>query len=69
MTYPKLINKDLENNSFELDLKRLDESPNNNEASFITTFQSKSQLLKIREDLFKFDKELEITFLDNTKIF
>ena len=59
----------LERNSFEVDLKRLDESPLTNEASFITTFQNKAQLLKLRNDLFKLDNELEVTFLDNTKIF
>ena len=59
----------LEKNSFEVDLKRLDESPTTNEASFITTFQNKAQLLKLRDDLFKLDNELEVTFLDNTKIF
>ena len=59
----------LERNSFEVDLKRLDESPLNNEASFVTTFQDKAQLLQLRDDLFKFDNQLEVTFLDNTKIF
>jgi len=59
----------LERNSFEVDLKRLDESPSTNEASFITTFQDKAQLLQLRDDLFKFDNQLEVTFLDNTKIF
>ena len=59
----------LERNSFEVDLKRLDESPLTNEASFITTFQDKAQLLQLRDDLFKFDNQLEVTFLDNTKIF
>ena len=59
----------LERNSFEVDLKRLDESPSTNEASFVTAFQDKAQLLQLREDLFKFDNQLEVTFLDNTKIF
>ena len=59
----------LEKNSYEIDLKRLDESPSNNEASFVTTFQDKAQLLQLRDDLFKFDNQLEVTFLDNTKIF
>ena len=59
----------LEKNTAEIDLKRLDESPSTNEISFITTFQNKGQLLKLREELFKFDNELEITFLDNTKVF
>lgn len=59
----------LERNSFEVDLKRLDESPSTNEASFVTAFQDKAQLLQLRDDLFKFDNELEVTFLDNTKIF
>ena len=59
----------LEKNSFEIDLKRLDESPSTNEASFVTTFQDKAQLLQLRDDLFKFDNQLEVTFLDNTKIF
>lgn len=59
----------LERNSVEIDLKRLDEGPSSNEASFVTSFQDKSQLLQLREDLFKFDNQLEITFLDNTKIF
>jgi hypothetical protein len=65
----KKILKMLEKNSFEVDIKRLDESPTTNEASFITTFQNKAQLLKLRDDLFKLDNELEVTFLDNTKIF
>lgn len=59
----------LETNSFEVDLKRLDESPSTNEASFVTAFQNKAQLLQLRDDLFKFDNQLEVTFLDNTKIF
>jgi len=59
----------LERNSFEVDLKRLDESPMNNEVSFITSFQAKTQLLELREALFKLDNQLEVTFLDNTKIF
>ena len=59
----------LEKNSYEIDVKRLDESPSNNEASFVTTFQDKAQLLQLRDDLFKFDNQLEVTFLDNTKIF
>ena len=59
----------LERNSFEVDLKRLDESPTTNEVSFITTFQNKTQLLKLRDGLFELDNELEVTFLDNTKIF
>ena len=59
----------LERNSFEVDLKRLDESPSTNEASFVTGFQDKAQLLQLRDDLFKFDNQLEVTFLDNTKIF
>ena len=59
----------LERNSFEVDLKRLDESPTANEASFITSFQAKTQLLELREALFKLDNQLEVTFLDNTKIF
>ena len=59
----------LERNSFEVDLKRLDESPSTNEASFVTAFQDKDQLLQLRDDLFKFDNQLEVTFLDNTKIF
>jgi len=59
----------LEQNSFEVDLKRLDESPSTNEASFITAFQDKAQLLQLRDDLFNFDDQLEVTFLDNTKIF
>ena len=59
----------LEQNSFEVDLKRLDESPSTNEASFITAFQDKAHLLQLRDDLFNFDDQLEVTFLDNTKIF
>jgi uncharacterized membrane protein YhiD involved in acid resistance len=59
----------LEKNSFEVDLKRLDESPTANEVSFITSFQLKTQLLELREALYKLDDQLEVTFLDNTKIF
>ena len=59
----------LEKNSFEVDLKRLDENLTKNEVSFVTSFKTKSQLLKLRENLFKLDNRLEVTFLDNTKIF
>ena len=59
----------LEKNSLEVDLKRLDESPATNEISFITSFQTKTQLLELREALYKLDNQLEVTFLDNTKIF
>lgn len=59
----------LEKHTAEIDLKRLDESPSTNEISFITTFQNKGQLMQLREELFKLDNELEITFLDNTKVF
>ena len=59
----------LEKNSFEVDLKRLDESPTANEVSFVTSFQLKTQLLGLREALYKLDDQLEVTFLDNTKIF
>jgi len=59
----------LEKNSLEVDLKRLDESPTTNEISFITSFQTKAQLLELREALYKLDNQLEVTFLDNTKIF
>jgi len=59
----------LERNAFEVDLKRLDESPTVNEVSFITSFHAKTQLLELREALYKLDNQLEVTFLDNTKIF
>ena len=59
----------LENNSFEVDLKRWDESPSKNEVSFMTSFIDTADLIKLRNDLFKIDNDLEITFLDNTKIF
>ena len=59
----------LEKNSFEVDLKILDENLTKNEVSFVTSFKTKSQLLKLRENLFKLDNRLEVTFLDNTKIF
>ena len=59
----------LERNSFELDLKRLDESPSTNEVSFVTTFLDKAQLLELRDEIFKFDDQLELTFIDNSKIF
>ena len=59
----------LEKNSLEVDLKRLDESPATNEISLITSFQTKTQMLELREALYKLDNQLEVTFLDNTKIF
>ena len=65
----KKILEVLEKNSFEVDLKRLDESPTANEVSFVTSFQLKTQLLGLREALYKLDDQLEVTFLDNTKIF
>ena len=59
----------LEKNSSDVDLKRLDESPTVNEASFIISFQTHKKLLKLRDDLYALDNQLEVTFLDNSKIF
>jgi len=59
----------LEKHSIEIDLKRLDESLLSKEISFMTTIENKEKLLKLREELFTIDKELEITFLDNTKVY
>jgi uncharacterized membrane protein YhiD involved in acid resistance len=59
----------LERNSSEVDLKRLDESPSINEVSFIISFLDEAQLLQLRGDLYKLDDGLEVTFLDNSKIF
>ena len=70
---PKLdienILKALEKNSTEVDLKRLHESIVDNEISFIATFENNSQFLKLREELFFLDKDIEVTFLDNSKVF
>lgn len=57
------------NCSVEVDLKRLDESPSLNEISFIVSFLDQSKLIQLRNDLLEFDKGLQITFLDNSKIF
>lgn len=59
----------LEKHSTEVDLKRLDDSPSSNEASFITSFNNKEDLINLRSELLNLDSELKITFLDNTKIF
>lgn len=59
----------LSKNSLEIDLKRLDDSASSNEASFIASFSDKNQLIRLREDLYNLDKDLEVTFLDNSKIF
>jgi uncharacterized membrane protein YhiD involved in acid resistance len=59
----------LSKNSLEIDLKRLDDSSSSNEASFIASFSDKNQLIKLRKDLYNLDKDLEVTFLDNSKIF
>lgn len=59
----------LSKNSLEIDLKRLDDSASSNEASFVASFSDKNQLIKLREDLHNLDKDLEVTFLDNSKIF
>jgi hypothetical protein len=56
-------------NCSEVDLKRLDESPTVNEASFIISFQTQKKLLELRDDLYALDNQLEVTFLDNSKIF
>lgn len=68
LDYTKIV-EILERNSIEIDIKRLDESPDLKEASFVTSFNDKTNLFQLKDDLTKFDPELEITFLDNSKIF
>jgi hypothetical protein len=59
----------IEKNSLEVDLKRLDDSSSTKEVSFILSFGDRSNVVALRNDLQSFDKDLQITFLDNTKIF
>lgn len=59
----------LERNCSELDLKRLDEGNSMNEASFMTSFADKTEFIQLRNELFEHDSQLEVTFLDNTKVF
>lgn len=59
----------IESNSVEVDLKRLDDSSSLNEVSFIVSFASKDDLISLRKNLIKLDENIQITFLDNTKIF
>ena len=59
----------LEKNSLEIDLKRLDENKSMNEVSFMTSFSNKAEFIQLRNDLFELDSQLEVTFLDNTKVF
>jgi hypothetical protein len=59
----------LKENALEVDLKRLDEGPITNEASFIVSFKNDDELLGLRDNLYKLDDQLELTFLDNSKIF
>jgi len=59
----------LEKNSLEIDLKRLDENKSMNEVSFMTSFANKTEFIQLRNDLFELDSQLEVTFLDNTKVF
>jgi hypothetical protein len=59
----------LKDNTLEADLKRLDDTPNSNEVSFVLSFANESDILKLRDDLISLDKNMQVTFLDNTKIF
>jgi hypothetical protein len=59
----------LEKNSLEIDLKRLDENTSMNEVSFMTSFANKTEFIQLRNDLFQLDSQLEVTFLDKTKVF
>jgi len=59
----------LKENAQEVDLKRLDEGPITNEASFIVSFKNDEELLGLRDNLYKLNDQLELTFLDNSKIF
>jgi hypothetical protein len=59
----------LKENSLEVDFKRLDEGSTSNEVSFIVLFENDDELLGLRNQLYKLDDKLELTFLDNTKIF
>ena len=59
----------IEKSSLQIDLKRLDENPSMNEVSFMTSFANKTEFIKLRNDLFQLDSQLEVTFLDNTKVF
>ena len=65
----KKIIEVLEKNSLELDIKRLDENKSMNEVSFMTSFANKTEFIQLRNDLFELDSQLEVTFLDNTKVF
>ena len=49
----------------QIDLRRLDETKNVIEASFIVESQSFSQLNKAKYELQKLDDSLKIVFLDN----
>jgi len=35
----------------------------------MTSFANKTEFIKLRNDLFQLDSQLEVTFLDNTKVF
>lgn len=59
----------IKENCLEVDLKRLDDSSSTKEVSFILSFEDQSNVIKLRSDLQGIDKSLQITFLDNTKIF
>jgi hypothetical protein len=55
--------------AFEVDLKRLDEGTAHNEVSFVTSFKDVNQLIGLRNALIDFDENIEIVFLDNSKVF
>ena len=55
----------LENNIDEVDLRRLDETKDHIEASFIVGSQNFTQLNKAKVELQNLDDNLKITFLDN----
>lgn len=59
----------LENTCTEVDLKRLDDSSSMNELSFVVSFADKTKLVQLKKELMNLDSNLEITFLDNSKIF
>ncbi|MDA9189813.1 DUF4956 domain-containing protein [Alphaproteobacteria bacterium] len=59
----------IKSHSLELELKRLDEGMETSEVSFVTKFESNKKFIVLRDELLHSDSKLEITFLDNSKIF
>ena len=59
----------LKQDASDIELKRLYESEDSKEISFVISFYNDKSLIKVRDNIYKLDEKLEVTLLDNSKTY